>query len=171
MPRKWQMERLEDRRLLAVDVQVLSGDLVVSGNATGAVEITAQADGSYVVTEGGTAVGTYTGVTDDIKVTLDSEKASADDRVTIDLGGAKIDSLTVSLGNGDNVLNVKNGTVESGLIYQGAEGNDALDIAADATIAKNVDVFFGSGDNQFELSGKVERALNIRAGSGDDELC
>ncbi len=35
MPRKWQMERLEDRRLLAVDVQVLSGDLVVSGNATG----------------------------------------------------------------------------------------------------------------------------------------
>ncbi len=60
--RRWRMERLEDRRLLAVDVEVLSGDLVVSGTATGAVEITAQEDGSYVVTEGGTSVGTFTGV-------------------------------------------------------------------------------------------------------------
>ncbi len=31
------VERLEDRRLLAVDVEVLNGDLVVSGTATGAV--------------------------------------------------------------------------------------------------------------------------------------
>ena len=129
--RGWRVERLEDRRLLAVDVQVLSGDLVVSGTATGAVEITAQSDGSYIVTEGGTSVGTFTGVTDDIKVTLDSA-GETDDTVTLDLGGKTVDSVTVNLGGGDNALTVKNGTIGSSLSVRGGSGDDTLTIATDA---------------------------------------
>ncbi len=169
-PRTWRMEHLEDRRLMAVDVQVLNGDLVVSGTAAAAVEVVAQSDGSYVVNEGGTAVGTYTGVNDDIIIKLDADKAEANDSVTIDLGGKTVDSVSVSLGNGNNSLTVKNGTVNSGLTYRTAEGDDSLTIAADATIAKDVDAIMGSGDNMLSLLGKVQRGLRVRTGSGDDSI-
>ncbi len=68
---------------------------------------------------------------------LDSDGATNDDVVTIDLGGKTVDSLTVNLGDGDNSLTVKNGTVGSNLLARGSSGDDSLTIAADATIAKN----------------------------------
>ncbi len=168
--RNWRIEHLEDRRLLTVDVQVLNGDLLVSGTAAGAVEITVQADGSYLVSEGGTSLGTFTGVTDDINVVLDYQAEANDDSVTIDLGGTSADNVRVNLGDGDNSLTIQNGTIGSNLQLRGTAGDDSVTIGADSTQAGPVDVMLGGGANSFTLDGSVEGNLNVVSFNADDVL-
>ena len=64
------VEHLEDRRLLAVVAEVTGGDLRVSGDADGAVEIVSTGLGGFDVIDDGNVVSVE-GVDDDIIMPTD----------------------------------------------------------------------------------------------------
>lgn len=165
---KWGFESLESRRCLSVSVQVTNGDLVVTGQADGAVEIVATAAGSFQVTDNGIAVGTFTGASDDIRVKLDDPTDSGN-KVTIDLAGQTVDQVVVRLGDGDNAATVQGGTAGS-VRYVGGAGDDNLTLAAGATVTKSLSAYLGDGNNSLLVAGQVGREVVVRTGDGDDSL-
>ena len=93
--RRSRFESLEKRLALAVTATVTDGDLVVSGDADGAVQITAVGAGHYEVRDNGVLIAdstTLTGVNDDIKIDIDAT-AGADNTVTLDLTAKRWTSL------------------------------------------------------------------------------
>src|SRR6478672_4936689 len=113
-----QFERLESRYALTVAAAVANDVLDVSGDADGAVTITAIDATTYKVTDNGADVATAQNVTGGIQIGIDSA-ASANDSVTIDLGGQAVDKLMANLGGGNNSLIVQNGTVRGNLSFTG----------------------------------------------------
>lgn len=160
-------EKLEERRLLAIDVAVTDGDLVISGEADGAVTIRSLADGSIEVQEGDKVVANFTDVTDDIRIDIDST-GTMDDTVVIDLDTKSVDRLMVDLGNGDNQLLIESGSFTGSLLYRGGDGNDLVLLSKDSIISQNVYAFLGDGDDQVILNGTVNRGVMVRGGDGDD---
>lgn len=159
-------ESLESRRLLTVTAELVGDDLVVTGDATDVV-IKATAAGTFEVSDGGNLVATVEGVTDDVKIQLDADGAE-NNQVTLDLAGQSVDRVFVSLGDGDNHFTLQGGTVNGELVYVGGSDDDAVQIAADATVAGATGVRLGNGDNSVEINGTISRSLNVLAGSGDD---
>ena len=129
--RRSTFEALEPRRALAVSATVTDGDLVITGDADGAVEIVAVGDGSYQVTDNGVLIAdetTLTGVTDDIRIDID-EFAGADNSVLLDLSAQTtqtVDRIYADLGDGDNSLQLVGGIAES-LQYRGGEMDGFID--------------------------------------------
>lgn len=114
-------ERLEDRATPALTASLgATGLLTISGVAdNGSIAITQDATtaGTFNVSDGSTAVtgSPFTGVTD-IRLNL----TSADDHVTIDLGGqAMSGNVTTNLGAGANTLMVSNGDIGGTLAVSG----------------------------------------------------
>jgi hypothetical protein len=134
------------------------------------VEITAVAEGEFQVIDGGVEIGTLEGVTDDIRIEIDQEEAAANDQVTLDLAAQAVDRVMVDLGDGDNAFVLQGGTVGGSLRYDGGEGDDTLEIAADAVVQKSVYAHLGDGDNSLLHAGVVERNLSVKSGAGDDEV-
>src|SRR6478735_1804912 len=122
---KLHLEALERRYCLTVGVSVDDGDLIVSGDADGAIEIKATAANTFEVSDNGVVVGTVEGVTDDVRIRIDAS-AEANDQVTLDLGGQTIDKLMVNLGGGDNTFTLQGGTVKGAFTYSGGSGDDAV---------------------------------------------
>jgi hypothetical protein len=162
-------EKLEERRLLAIDVAVIDGDLVISGEANGAVTVRSLEDGSIEVQEGDKVVANFTDVTDDILIDLDST-GTIDDTVIIDLDAKSVDRLMVDLGNGDNQLLIESGKLSGSLLYRGGDGNDLVLLSEDSIIDQNVFAFLGDGDDQVTLDGTVNRSVIVRGGDGDDTV-
>lgn len=160
-------EKLEERRLLAIDVAVTDGDLVISGEADGAVTIRSLEDGSIEVQEGDKVVANFTDVIDDIRIDLDST-GTMDDTIVIDLDAKSVDRLMVDLGNGDNQLLIESGKISGSLLYRGGDGNDLVLLSEDSIIDQNVYAFLGDGDDQVTLEGTVNRSVMVRGGDGDD---
>ena len=76
-------EPLESRLCLSVSATVSHGDLVVTGDADGAVEITAVGAGGSQVTDNGSVIADGTdlqGVTDDIHIDIDESAARGQHR-------------------------------------------------------------------------------------------
>jgi hypothetical protein len=163
------VERLEDRYCLTVAAALDNGMLDVTGDADGAVAITATDGTTYKVTDNNADVATVSNVTGGIKVAMDVA-AGKDDTVTIDLGSQSVDRLMANLGDGDNNLTVQNGTVSGNLQFAGGTGNDSLTLVAGATVAKSLTARMGEGDNMLDVEGTVSRDLVMTAGSGDDTL-
>src|SRR5207248_7180740 len=160
-------ERLEGRYCLTVAAAVTDGNLVVSGDADGAVTITAVDATTYKITDNGADVATVDNVTGSIRLGLDAT-AGKNDSVTIDLGGQAVDRIMANLGNGDNSLTVQGGTVHGNLQLTGGSGNDSLTIAADAKVEKSVMARLGDGDNKVEVDGSVSRDVVVTGTDGDD---
>src|SRR4051794_21985238 len=154
------LESLESRRCLAVTAVVTSGNLLVSGDAAGDVQITAEmaTDGTvtYDVTDAGQSVATGLAVTKGIKINLDAT-AGADNNVTLNLNGQAVDAVMVKLGDGDNSFTIKGGTINKGLIYTGGADGDAVTIAADTTVKQTVEANLGRGDNSVTVNGTISR--------------
>jgi hypothetical protein len=160
-------EPLENRLCLSVSVAVTDGDLVVSGDADGAVEIVAVSEGAYRVTDNGVLIAdetTLVGVTDDIHIDLEGTDDGANDTVTVDLGGQAVDRIYAELGDGDNVFEVLNGTATS-LVYRGGDGIDSVSI--DATVESRATLTLGDGDNDLTVTSAVGN-LAIHGGDGAD---
>lgn len=153
--------------MFAIDVAVVDGDLVVSGEAEGAVAIRTLEDGSIEVKEGDRIVANRTDVTDDIRIDLDST-GTQDDTVVIDLKAKAIDRLMVNLGNGDNQLLFESGTMSGSLLFRGGDGNDLVLQGENAMVGQNVYAFLGDGDDRVSLDGTVNRNVVVRGGDGDD---
>jgi hypothetical protein len=158
-------EALENRLCLSVSVAVNDGDLVVSGDADGAVEIVAVSEGAYRVTDNGVLVAdetTLTGVTDDIHIELEESIEGTNDTVTVDLGGQTVDKVYAELGDGDNSFELVNGTA-AGLNYRGGDGIDSVSLAA--TIESRAIVSLGDGANELTVTGAIG---NLAVHGGDD---
>jgi hypothetical protein len=161
-------ESLEKRLALAVTATVTDGDLIVTGDADGAVQITAVGAGQYEVRDDGNLIAdntTLTGATDDIRIDID-DLAGADNMVTLDLGTQTVDRIYAELGNGANSLQVSNGTAAS-FVYNGGSGNDAVTLGM--TVTGYALVSLGNGDNSLTVSGTLNN-VGVRAGSGTDTV-
>src|SRR5882757_10069446 len=102
-------EQFESRLCLATTVGLGSnGDLQVSGDTAGPIEIIALDADSYNVTENGAPLATVNGVTRAIRLEL----GSSNDDVTLDLAGQTVNKdVLVNLGGGNNTFTVKHGTI------------------------------------------------------------
>src|SRR5438270_5103025 len=89
-------EHLESRYCLTVAAAVESGNLVVTGDADGAVAITAVDATTYKVTDNGADVATLQNITGGIRVGIDAT-AAANYQVTINLAGQAVDKIMANL--------------------------------------------------------------------------
>lgn len=168
-PTRLTCESLEHRRLMAIDVGVVDGDLLIGGTADGAVTITALEGGAMEVKEGDMVVATLNNVTDDLRIQFDPE-GTVNDQVLLSLGDAPIDQVMVDLGGGDNVLSIDSGSLSGSLFLFGGEGSDSLLMGQDVEVEDNVFAWLGKGDNLVEVDGSIGRNLFVRAGAGDDTV-
>ena len=164
--RRRKFEALENRLFLAVTASVTDGgDLIVEGDADGAVEIVAVSEGAYRVTDNGVVIAdetTLQGVTDDIHIKLDSSALGTNDTVMLDLAGQTVDRVYAALGDGDNSFELLGGTVR-GLVYRGGDGIDS--VALSAAIESRAMVSLGDGDNDLAVN---EDVGNLAVYGGDD---
>jgi hypothetical protein len=169
--RRSAFEVLEARRALAVTAAVTDGDLIITGDADGAVEVVAIGDGSYQVTDNGTLIAdetTLTGVTDDIRIDID-DTAGADNSVVVDLSAQttqSVDRIYADLGNGANTLQLVGGTVTS-LDFRGGSGGDAVDIGTEVTGLASVRL--GAGENSLAVNAELGH-LHVKGGSDADAV-
>ena len=168
--RRHDIEKLESRRYLTVTASVTDGDLMVQGQADGTVEIRAIDEGKFLVTDNGNEVATLEGVSDDIRIKLDTEGTDTNDKVTVDLAGQAVDQVFVELGNGDNEFELQGGTVRGMLRYLGGAGDDGLTIDADVIVEGPVVAQLRSGNDRLDVAGQLQRELLVFAGSGDDAV-
>lgn len=162
-------ESLENRYCMDVSVAVVGGDLRLSGDANGALEVAVLESGDFQVTDAGVVVATVAGVTDDLQIQLDADQG-ADNSVTLDLGGQTFDRLSVNLGAGDNTLTVQNGTLAGGFSYSGGNDADNVTLAGDLALSSTALVQLGDGNNGLSIAGSLERSLLVFGGAGDDTV-
>jgi hypothetical protein len=159
------IECLEDRLLMTVEASLSSdGDLVVQGDANGAVEISVVESGGFQVSDNGVVVATIDGVDDDMRIRITGE---GDDRVTLNLGAQVVDKVFAALGAGINAFAISGGTIERELAYRGGSGNDILNI--DSTVAGRLFARLGSGDNGLTLAGTLG-SVHVDGGGGMDTV-
>lgn len=162
-------ESLENRLCLSVNATVSGGDLIVSGDADGAVEIVAVGQGSYRVTDNGVVVADETvlqNVDDDITIRLEQSIDGTNDTVTLDLTALteNVDKVYADLGDGDNSFEIIGGSA-SGLTYRGGDGIDSVSIGS--SIEGRAFVKLGDGDNDLTVNGAVGN-LTVHGGDGAD---
>src|SRR5262245_37683048 len=163
-------EPLENRLCLSVTATVSDGDLIVKGDADGAVEIVAASEGAFRVTDNGVVIAdetTLTGVDDDINIKLEQTTDDTNDTVTVDLSALTdqtIDRIYADLGDGDNSFELVGGTA-SGLTFRGGDGIDSVSIGT--TIESRVFVSLGDGDNDLTLTSTVGN-LSVHGGEDAD---
>jgi hypothetical protein len=145
------VERLEDRTVPTVTASVTNGSLVIKGDsaAGSTLAITASdvdADGvadTFTVTDGTTAVGTFSGVTKDVVLRLSAN----DDAVTIDLKGLTAPrNVVANLGDGTNSLTLDNGTVKGSVSVLGGAGTDTVTLGGTAAVTVDGNANFNLGD-------------------------
>ena len=141
----------------------------MSGDADGNVEIIALDATTYQVKDKGVIVGTAEAVNDDIRIQINAE-AEANNQVTLDFAGQSVDKVMADLGDGDNGLVIKGGTIKGSLKFVGGGADDTLEIAADAVVQKSVFAQLGEGENTVMVEGRIGRDLFVRGGSEDDSV-
>ena len=167
--RKMKREALESRICLAASAVVDEGDLVISGDAEGDIEIVAVGAGLFEVSEGGVIIADSSelqGVTDDIRISLEETTSGTNDYVSLDLGDETVDRVYADLGGGDNSLLVTGGSATR-FVYRGGDGVDNVQI--DTTVDTKAWLRLGDGDNSLTVHGDVG-ALYARAGDGTDTV-
>jgi hypothetical protein len=128
-----QVERLESRWVPAT-VQFVSGFLFIrpsTGEAALNLAVTQTAPNTFSVKDGASTLGTYAGV-----ASLNITGGNGADTVTVDLNGlAYTGSLTASTGNGNDTINLTNGSgtaasIGGNVTLLTGDGNDSVSIDA-----------------------------------------
>ena len=160
--RPLRFEQFESRLCLAVTAAVASnGDLEVSGDSAGPVEIVALDSDSYQVTENGAVVASVDGVTRGIRIAF----GSANDDVTLNLSNQTVaKDVRVELGAGDNSFTLIDGTIRGHLIVSAGDGIDTIDVQSDVAVAKNAKFELGAGDNVATFSGSFSGQFTLECG-------
>lgn len=184
-----QMETLEERLCLTVAVDVIRGDLVVSGDADGEVAIHAMGDGVYEVTDNGELVSTAEGVKRDIRIRLDLKDPTEDNTVSVNLNEENIRGLFAKLGGGDDTFALTGGMARRiGVLTAGGDdtitidshahdfravmggGSDSLTVGENAMIKRRFFTALGSGDNDLTVDGAIRRGAVIQGGHQTDTV-
>ncbi len=163
------LEPLEERLCLAVSASVVNGSLIVTGEPNGAVQINAVAATTYQVLDNGVAIGTFAGVTRNIRVAIDSSVPRTNDNVIINLGGFTTPlGIRLDAGDGNNIFTVQNGTVGTSILVYGGSGNDTLVLQPTLTVTRHVWFIGYGGNDTLTLRAAVGGNVIFRAGSGAD---
>ncbi len=163
------VEQLEERLCLAVSASVVNGSLVVTGEPNGAVQINALAATTYQVIDNGAVIGTFTGVTRNIRVAIDSQVPRSNDAVTVNLGGFTTPlGIRLDAGDGNNTFVVQNGTINTSLLIYGGSGNDTVVLQPSLTVGRHVWFIGYGGNDTFTLQAAVGGNVVYRAGAGAD---
>jgi hypothetical protein len=175
--RRLALEPLEGRWCPTVTASLSGGTLTISGTPDGAVALTQDSTtaGTFTVTDKGAALSNspFTGVKN-VRLNL----TSADDAVTIDLGGQTLSGgILANLGAGANSLTVQDGTLGGNLLVSGDTavpcgprganpaadtGLDTITLAAGTTV-KNLGVLTGQGGANVTVAGDVTGDLAVDA--------
>lgn len=157
------VELLEDRSTPSVTASVVNGSLVVVGDPAAASDVTITASDTdadtiadtFDVVDGGTAIGTFSGVTDAVILRLSNN----DDKVAIDLAGlSSPGKIRAGLGDGANSLTLDNGTVNGNVVVRGGAGTDAVTLGGTGALTVNGNVrvnLDGADDDLFELGAQA----------------
>lgn len=159
------LEQLENRWCPSLTTSLRSGTLTISGAAdNGSISVVQDSTtaGTIQVLDGTTPVSgsPFTSVSN-VRLNL----TSADDKVTLDLGGQALSgNVTANLGAGANTLSVLNGTVGGRLAVSAGDGDDVVTLG-DGTAAlslKSVDVSLNGGTDTLTVAGNttISRSLN-----------
>ena len=70
---------------------------------------------SIEIVDNGEVVTTVEGITDDIRVTLDSDGTATDDHVILNLDTQAVDEVFIQLGQGNNTFELRGG-VDPGIV-------------------------------------------------------
>jgi hypothetical protein len=171
------IESLETRKVLAAAIAVVDGDLLISGDASGAIAIVDLGDGTLQVTEAGAGEGgsdlvqTFSDVTDDIRITLDDGEIAANDSISIDLtaGSISVDRVFAALGDGDNSVSIA-GEMARDLDIDGGIDNDLINILATASIGRNLNLKLGDGENSLTIDGNIGDDFRYSGKDGNDTV-
>lgn len=166
--RRIDCEQLESRRYLSLAATVTEGDLIVTGDANGTVEIRAVEEGKFEILDNGEVVTTVEGITDDIRVSLDSDGTATDDHLILNLDTQTVDEVFIQLGQGNNTFELQGGVVQGSLRYLGGSGDDTVSISESSLIEGRVIAQVKSGDNEVQILGEVGQQLIVFAGGGSD---
>jgi hypothetical protein len=155
-----------------------NGDLLIEGDAVGAIEIVDLGDGTLQVTQhaaaedGGDLVQIFDGVNDDIRIAVDSGEVDFADAIAIDLSANSValDRIYADLGSGDNSLSLVGGAIGGNFVVKTGNGDDAISIAEGVSIQGGVYLALRDGDNTTTLGGKISRDLAISGGVDDDTI-
>lgn len=159
-------ESLESRIALTVAAEVVNGNLLVSGQADGAVAIVGSAGGEFSIVDNGVEIASVNGVNKNIRIDLPTQDAN--DVLSIDLGGNSIRNFYANMGSGDNEIDISNGVVRGVSMIRGAAGNDSVTLAADLTLGNEANVWLGDGANDLDVAGQLTKSLVVKTGSGVD---
>lgn len=159
-------DRLEDKSYLSVNVATNGlGSFSVKGVPNGPVEVMAEGNGQFLITDNGIAVAQVNGITQNIVVDL--TLADVDDSVRITLLDEQINNVVVELGEGDNDFQITGNAQISRVIYRGGSGQDTVLTGVDTT---QITAFFGfDGDNQLTALNNSGR-FRYRGGSDADSV-
>jgi hypothetical protein len=150
-----------------VNVEVHGNKLLISGDATSEVSIVATADNTVQVVQEGQVLKTFTSKSGNLHVVL----GDGDDNVALDLGGlSALRHVTVDLGDGNNSLVLKNGSIDGHLNVVGGSGDDHVFLADDAVVERHARLKLFSGNDTLDVSGEIHRNLWFKGGNGDDQL-
>jgi hypothetical protein len=141
------------------------GDLSISGESGGEVEIVAIQKDAFQILDGGQLLFTVEDVTGDLHIEL----GDAQDQVTLDLNGYTFErNVAVNLGGGDNTFTINDGSIGGHLTVTSGGGRDDVTISEDVTIQKHARITTGAGDDSFLLSGAISRGLYLDSGEDND---
>ena len=160
-------ENLEARKLLATTAGVMDGDLYLSGEADGEIEIVAVTESTFRVSDNGVTIAdesTLDNVTDDIRINLRTD--SSDNTVSLNLEGTELDMVYANLGDGDNFLELTGGEA-SKIIFRGGVDNDTIEI--NSAVESAAYFRLGDGDDSVQLNGEISR-VGIIGGDGNDSV-
>ena len=179
------LERLEDRRMLAGNVEVSvtgNGDLVINGDDLGnVINVSTLPNGDFRVQgfDGTTinedsTIETFGGVTDDVRINL----RAGDNRLFFDELDVP-DLMSIRMGDGSDSVRF-NGqgeiaqTIGGDLNINTGSGSDSiLNILGKAfiTVGDDLTINTGSGNDNIELAQiNTQDRVSINMGSGDDSV-
>ena len=148
------LESLERRVLLTVNATLSDGDLLVSGDSDGPIQIVAQDADSYQVLDNSVEVAVVDGVTKGVQL----EMGDLDDDIVLDLAGQTLRGhLRAHLGEGTNRLQLVNGRIGGQVLITGGAGADTVDVQSDVVVGKHVRAM-----RKPELAGQRKRLPHFR---------
>ncbi len=172
-----EVESLEPRVCLALEVALEGNWLAISGETIGPVEVKVEqmpvesgTAPAYVISHNGNEIGAPIFL-DEASAGVQLQLGDSSDQVTVDLGGESVSKIYADLGRGDNSLTLINGEVTESLTVRGGDQADKVRLPNSAAVNGLVHLALGEGENLIDIAGAVGLVVvEPKGGSGTLEL-
>lgn len=172
-----ELESLEPRVCLALEVALDGNWLAISGETIGPVEVKVEqmpvesgTAPAFVISHNGDEVGPPIFL-NEASAGVQLQLGDSSDQVTVDLGGESVSKIYADLGRGDNSLTLVNGEVTESLTVRGGDQADKVRVPGSAAVNGVLHLALGGGSNLAELAGAIGLVVvEPQGGSGTLEL-